>query len=94
LRSVLEGEFAYERMGTARSLFFHLLAIVGVLIWLEAIWPDLLPPEGRFFTLVLWGSILFVALWAAIEEYFSRRRLKRQLTAKKGVISVDTEKLL
>jgi hypothetical protein len=94
LRSVLEAEFAYERMSAARSLFFHLLAIVSVLIWLEAIWPDLLPSEVRLFIIILWGTILFVALWAAIEEYFSRRRLKRHLAAKKGVTLIDGEKLL
>jgi hypothetical protein len=94
LRSVLEVEFVYERMGAARSLFFHLLAIVGVLIWLEAIWPDLLPSDVRLFIIILWGTILFVALWAAVEEYFSRRRLKRYLASKKGVTLIDGEKLL
>jgi hypothetical protein len=41
LRSVLEAQFTYERMGAARSLLAHLLAITGVVIWLETIWPRL-----------------------------------------------------
>jgi hypothetical protein len=42
LRRVLEARFVYERMSAARPMFAHLLAIVGVLIGLQAIWPDLL----------------------------------------------------
>jgi hypothetical protein len=85
LRRVLEAQFAYERMSTARSMLAHLLAIVGAVIWIQAIWPDLLPEEARFFTLLFWGSILFVTLWVAVEEYVWRRKLNRYLAQKGGV---------
>ena len=49
LRSVLAAQFAYERMRAARSWFAHLLAVVGVIIWLESIWPDLIPPAHSVF---------------------------------------------
>jgi hypothetical protein len=94
LRGILEAQFAYERMSAARSLFAHLLAIVGMVIWLDAIWPDWLPPEVRQFSLVLWGSILVLLIWAAIEEYVSRRRLKRYLAAQKGVALDKSDELV
>ena len=91
LRSFLEAQFAYERMTTARSMLAHLLAIVGVIIWVEAIWPDLLPEEPRVFTFILWGSLLFLALWVALEEYVLWRRLARYLARKGGVSLHKTE---
>ena len=56
LRSFLEAQFAYEKsITTARSLLAHLLAIVGVVIWVEAIWAGLAFPEeprvSYFYTL-------------------------------------------
>jgi hypothetical protein len=53
LRRVLETQFAYERMSAARSTLVHLLAFLGVAVWVAAISPDLLPNEARLFTLVL-----------------------------------------
>jgi len=85
LRSFLEAQFAYERMSTARSMLAHLLAIVGVIIWVEAIWPDLLPEEPRVFTFILWGTLLFLALWVALEEFVLWRKLARYLAQKGGV---------
>lgn len=90
LRSVLAAQFAYERMKAARSWFSHLLAVTGVVIWLEAIWPDLIPADIRFFTLAVFGGILFLVIRAAIEEVVSRRRLKRYIASKKGVTLKDT----
>lgn len=91
LRNVLELQFACDRMSAARSFCAHLLAFVGGFIWLEAIWPGFLPAEFRLFTLVLWGGILVIALWAAVEEQVSRRRLKNCLAARKGVGLIGKE---
>ena len=77
-------------MRSARSWFTHLLAVVGVIIWLEAIWPDLIPADIRFFTLAVFGGILFLVIRAAIEEVVSRRRLKRYIASKKGVALKDS----
>ena len=90
LRSVLSAQFAYERMKAARSWFSHLLAVTGVVIWLQAIWPDLFPADMRFFTLAVFGGILFLVIRAAIEEVVSGRRLKRYIVSKKGVTLKDT----
>jgi hypothetical protein len=90
LHRLLQAQLTCERMGAARSLFAHLLAITGVVIWLEAIWPDLLPPDIRFFVLVVFGGILFLALRVIIEEVVWRVRLKRCLKANDGVQMTDT----
>jgi hypothetical protein len=81
---VLEAQFAYERMSNARSILAHLLAIVGVLVWLEAIWPDFLPQQARFFTLLSWGGILFLTLAVAVEEYILWRKLTSHLSRQGG----------
>ena len=91
LRRILEVQVAYERMSAARSMLVHLLAFVGVVIWLEAISPDLLPQEARVFTFILWGSFLFLTLWVAVEEYVLWRKLTGYLTPKGGVSSKKTE---
>jgi hypothetical protein len=46
-------------MRTARSWFAHLLAALGVVIWLQAIWPDGLS-DIRFFLLALYAGVLFL----------------------------------
>jgi hypothetical protein len=90
LRSVLAAQFVHERMRATRSWFIHLLAVAGVIIWLETIWPDLVPADIRVFTLAVFGGILFLSIRAAIEEVVSRRRLKRYVADKKGVTLKDT----
>ena len=61
-------------MRTARSWFAHLLAALGVVIWLQAIWPDGLS-DIRFFLLALYAGVLFLTVRAAIAEFFSHRKL-------------------
>jgi len=85
LRTLLEVQFTYERMRTGRSFCVHLLAILGVPVWLEAIWPSLLPAEMRLFSLVLWAGILFIAMWLAVEEYLSHRTLIHRRSENQGV---------
>ncbi|HYT53724.1 MAG TPA: hypothetical protein VEQ38_03345 [Verrucomicrobiae bacterium] len=89
LHRLLQAQLTCERMGAARSLFAHLLAISGVVIWLEAIWPDLLPPDIRLFVLVVFGGILFLALRVIIEEVIWQVRLKRCLKTNEGVKMTD-----
>ena len=91
LRRVLEAQLAYERMSDARSMLVHLLAFLGVVIWAEAISPELLPREARLFTFILWGSFLFLTIWVAIEEYLLWRQFSGHLTRKGGVSSQKTE---
>lgn len=85
LRAVLAAQLTYERMRAARSWLIHMLALVGVIIWLEAIWPDMVSADVRFFTLAAFGGILFLTMRAAIEEVVSRHRLKRYVAGKKEV---------
>jgi hypothetical protein len=86
LRRVLETQFAYERMSAARSMLVHLLAFLGVVVWVTAISPDLFPKEARLFTVILWGSFLFLTIWVAVEEYLLSRKLTRLSDAERGSI--------
>ncbi|GEM_PF-3340954 len=82
LRAVIEAQAAYERGRAARSCMVHLLAAAGVVIWIEAIWPDLLDAELRLLSLVLFGGALFAALRTVIEEKVRRRRFEDCLKAR------------
>ena len=79
LRVLLETHEAYERMSAARSLAVHLLAVVGVMVWLGASWPMLLPGQGKAFVLALWGALLCVGILAGMKEWIWYRRLERRL---------------
>ena len=79
-------------MSAARSLCAHLLAVIGVALWLDKVWPGLLPLEVRTVALILGGGFLVMTLWFGVEEYFSGRKLKTYLSAGKGVKVIDTDK--
>jgi hypothetical protein len=81
LRKLLETQITYEQLSSFRSFYVHLLAIAAVPIWLELIWPNLLPSQLRLVVVMLWGTLLSLACWAAIQEYLSRRALTRRLSA-------------
>jgi hypothetical protein len=55
-----------------------------VFVWLEEIWPGLLPPETRAFTRAVFGSVLVLVFGAVIEEGLSRRRLSGLSQGPKG----------
>lgn len=77
LRILLEAHFRYERMSAAKSLCLHLLTVVGVIVWLAAAWPFLLPSELQLFVLVLWGGLFFIAVWTGFEEWLWHRKVAR-----------------
>lgn len=79
-------------MSAARSLCAHLLAVIGVALWLDEVWPGLLPAEVRIFALILGSSFFVMTLWFGVEEYFSGRKLKTYLSAGKEVKVIVTDK--
>ena len=81
LHKLLEAQITYEQTSAFTSLYFHLLAILAIPIWLEVLWPDLFPSDIRLLLLMLWGTLLSLASWAAIQEYLSRRALTHRLSA-------------
>jgi len=85
LRRVLDAQVVYERMRATRFMLVHLLAFVGVVVWILAISPDLLPQRARHFTFILWGSFLFLTISVVVEEYVLWRKLSRYLARKGGV---------
>ena len=80
LRPLLEAHLKYERMSAAKSRYLHLLAIVGVWVWLGAMWPSLLPVQVEEFVLVLWGVLLLIAVWASVETWAWHRKMTRYLS--------------
>ena len=80
LRPLLEAHDKYERVSAAKSRYLHLLAIVGVLVWLEAIWPSLLPVQLEEFVLMIWGALLLLAVWASIATWTWHRKMTHYLS--------------
>lgn len=52
----------------------------------------MLPQDVRMGALVLGGAFLFMTLWFAVEEYFSRRKIKTYLAIGKGVRIINRDK--
>jgi hypothetical protein len=86
LREFLTDQFTYERKRAGRYFCVHLLAILGAVIWVDALWPDLLPPDARVFSLALWGGMSILTVRFVVEEYLSHRRLRRYRTEGPGVV--------
>jgi hypothetical protein len=80
LRTFLEAHETYERLGAARSFFVHLLALVGVIIWLDAQWPDVLPRQVYESAFGLWDVFFCIAFSTSIGEWIWYRRQRCCLT--------------
>jgi hypothetical protein len=74
LRRLLEAYEVYERLGAARSFFVHLLALIGVIVWLDAKWPDFLPSQVHVLAFGLWDVFFCTALSISIGEWIWYRR--------------------
>ena len=77
LRTMLEAHVIYERMSAAKKFSLHLLAIVGVVVWVGAEWPSLLPARLLDSALALWVGLLFFAVLATLEEWLWHRKVAR-----------------
>jgi hypothetical protein len=74
---LLEAHLVYQRMSAAKTFSLHLLAIVGVVVWLGEMWPVLLPSEVRVFALTLWAVLLVFTICASLEEWAWHRKVAR-----------------
>jgi hypothetical protein len=79
-RALFEAHYTYERMSGTRSFCVHLLALVGVFVWLGVCWPSLLPAQAHVFAAECWGVLLFITILASAEEWRWYRRRARYLT--------------
>jgi hypothetical protein len=77
IRKLLEAHAAYARMSAAKRLSLHLLAIVGAVVWIAALWPALLPAQLRSVALALWGVLLIFMIAASVEEWIWHRKVAR-----------------
>ena len=77
LRRLLEAHVVYEQMSAAKKVFLHLLAIVGLLVWVGAMWPSLFSSQLLDSVLAVWISLLFFAVVATVEEWLWQRKVAR-----------------
>jgi peptidoglycan/LPS O-acetylase OafA/YrhL len=76
LRKLLEAQMAYERMRGRRRLLVALLAVIGGLLWLGALWPTM-PRPLRSGGLALWVLCFALAIVCALREWHWSRIRKR-----------------
>jgi len=79
LRRLLEAHVVYERMTAAKKFGLHLLAVVGVIVWLGAEWPQLLPGRVLDSALAVWAALLFFCVLATVEEWLWHRKVSRYI---------------
>lgn len=77
IRRLLEAHAKYERMSAAKKFSLYLLAIVGLVVWVGAMWPTLFPPQLLDSVLAVWISLLFFAILATVEEWLWHRKVAR-----------------
>jgi putative copper export protein len=77
VRRLLEAHLVYQRMSAAKRFSLHLLALVGVVVWIGAMWPTLLPTNLLEYALALWGGLLLIAVLASFEEWLWQRKVAR-----------------
>jgi hypothetical protein len=80
VRRLLEAHAVYARMSAAKRFSLHLLALVGVVVWIGAMWPALLPGNLLESALAVWGGLLFIAVLASVEEWVWHRKVARYRT--------------
>ncbi len=75
LRRLLEAHVVYERMAAAKRFSLHLLAIVGVVVWIGAEWPFFIPLRLLDAALALWLGLFFFAILANFEAWIWNRKV-------------------
>jgi hypothetical protein len=80
LCTLLATKVLYKRLHQARVFLVHVLAVIGGGLWLELVWPTLLPESMRVSIPALWRAGCILALIAVILEGTWYRRQVRRLT--------------
>lgn len=75
VRRLLEAHRRYARMSGAKTFALHLLAVIGAALWIDAMWPAVLPRLLRDDALAIWLGLLCFAVLATVEEWRWRRRV-------------------
>jgi len=81
VKAILEAHIARERTKAARQFWVHCLALVGGLMGLCLLFPDLASARLQAVLLALWGAGCACALGAAALEWRWERREARLLAA-------------
>lgn len=76
LRSVLDGQLKCEQLAARRRFLTTLLALLSAPVWAMAFWPRLLEGPDRRFLLYLFGFLLALWCWAAVEEWRASHRFR------------------
>ncbi len=91
LEAVLAAQMVYKRMYAGRLFFVHLLAVIGVFLWLSEAWPMLFLESTRALVLALWGTCGFAALFVSVVEWVWYRRRVRCLAGYEAAQRGKTE---
>lgn len=79
LTAMIAAHLMYERMIAARVFLVHVLAVIGLLLWAEAMWPPHFSDQTRAVTGALWGTCSLLTLGVVTLEWFWRRTREHRL---------------
>jgi len=76
---VLEQQFRLERLRAVRILLLTLLAVVGAMVWADAVWPRAVHPRGGLAALLSWPLCFGGYILVRVLEAGTERRLHQLL---------------
>lgn len=85
LDAILSAHWAHQRTKATRYVFVHLVAVLGVLVAVGALWPGLAPAQLQHVAVALWAVCGAGALAAGVGEWKCRRR-ETQLLARNAIL--------
>jgi hypothetical protein len=90
LRELLQAIVEVDRYGALRSLAFHALAVLGVILWVANVFPADLPDRVRRIALALFAAIAVggVVAWVLEARW---QRIQRRCMSKNDVQSLDDD---
>jgi hypothetical protein len=81
LDAALSADSARERTRALRQTLVHLLAILGVPLWLAAVWPRGIGSRLAAIVVTCWGLCLAAALAATLWEWRCQRARTQRIAA-------------
>ena len=77
LREMLSAQFSYERMQVISALLVYALVVIGVLVWIAAVQPGLLPSWLSQLSEAAWGAGLLGLILAIVRGRLCEKRARR-----------------
>lgn len=79
IRACLQSHDAYQRWRDLREHMASVTLGLGVLVWIEAAWPRVLPRMLHQLLLIVWASLFAIMLGMHLRERYWREQLDQRV---------------